>query len=607
MASIIGQLRVVLSAETAQFSRALKDSQSLLQAFGNRATTTVASISAAFVGMSAAVALAVTNTLSEATRLAGIAQSIGIPIEKLSELKHAADQTGVSFDNLSSGMQELTKNIAAAASDARSQAGLSFEAIGVSVTDANGKLRSAGDVLQDLAKRFATYREDASKSQLATQLFGSAGAALIPLLNQGADGIDRLGKEARDLGVVISGDTVEAAKRYNEALDRMGKLQEGINTQITNQLAPTLQHLASRFEEAANQGGWRKWIADGLEETAKRAASVGEFFVMLFRNINAQVTAFAEFIGYTITGRFKEALETMGNAALETRRITKEHLESIQQIWAEASVNVGKWANAFAAQQKSAAAPIATTVKDVSDANAAALAELQAYISAASMDIYGKQAAINQALADGIIKNVDAIKLSAQVAAEAMRQIQEAARAAWDEIIAAPTETYAAKMQATKDALDKGTISLREYGRTTRQIQQQNVQHWNDLASAVSSGLTTIFAKSKTAAIAAAVINTAQGITRNLAQYPQPFAGIMAAITAAAGAAQIRAIRSTSQSGSSSTPSASAPATPTIPQQQTLFVQGINPSSLFTGDAVRELATKLIDYQRDGGKVVITQ
>jgi hypothetical protein len=46
--------------------------------------------------------------------------------------------------------------------------------------------------------------------------------------------------------------------------------------------------------------------------------------------------------------------------------------------------------------------------------------------------------------------------------------------------------------------------------------------------------------------------------------------------------------------------SAQAPSGPT----QTLQVAGISPGQLFSGQAVRDLASKLLDFQRDGGKVV---
>jgi hypothetical protein len=129
----------------------------------------------------------------------------------------------------------------------------------------------------------------------------------------------------------------------------------------------------------------------------------------------------------------------------------------------------------------------------------------------------------------------------------------------------------------------------------------------HDLASATA--LTTIFGKSKVAAIAAAVINTAQGITRNLAQYPQPIAGIMAAITAASGAAQIAAIKSTNMGGGGgSAPSASAGGSAeaaATPPGGVLTVEGLSVDRLLSGASAKGLAEMLLQYQRDGGQVVL--
>jgi hypothetical protein len=40
-----------------------------------------------------------------------------------------------------------------------------------------------------------------------------------------------------------------------------------------------------------------------------------------------------------------------------------------------------------------------------------------------------------------------------------------------------------------------------------------------------------------------------------------------------------------------------------MPQQ--LMVQGINPKDMYSGDMVRDLAGKLLQYQKDGGQVVL--
>jgi hypothetical protein len=135
------------------------------------------------------------------------------------------------------------------------------------------------------------------------------------------------------------------------------------------------------------------------------------------------------------------------------------------------------------------------------------------------------------------------------------------------------------------------------------------------LASSVSGNLSKIFGDTKAVAIATALINTYLGVTQALATYPPPISFAMAAVQLAAGLAQVMNIRSQTKSGggsgSASTASASTSSATTQAtageggQQNTLLVQGISANQMFSGDVVRTLASKLLDFQADGGKVVL--
>ena len=78
------------------------------------------------------------------------------------------------------------------------------------------------------------------------------------------------------------------------------------------------------------------------------------------------------------------------------------------------------------------------------------------------------------------------------------------------------------------------------------------------LTQGVAQQSKTMFRINKIAAIANAVVNTAQGVTKALAEYSPPISFVMAALQAAAGLAQINAIKSATFSGggTGTTPSA---------------------------------------------------
>ena len=59
-----------------------------------------------------------------------------------------------------------------------------FKALGISVKDNEGNLRSSEEVFLDVADKFSKMEDGAGKTTLAIKLFGKSGADLIPLLNQ---------------------------------------------------------------------------------------------------------------------------------------------------------------------------------------------------------------------------------------------------------------------------------------------------------------------------------------------------------------------------------------------------------------------------------------
>ena len=60
------------------------------------------------------------------------------------------------------------------------------------------------DVLIQVSDAFAKSRDGAAKTAIAMQLFGRAGADLIPFLDQGSQNIDALTKKAQELGLVLN-------------------------------------------------------------------------------------------------------------------------------------------------------------------------------------------------------------------------------------------------------------------------------------------------------------------------------------------------------------------------------------------------------------------
>lgn len=76
-------------------------------------------------------------------------------------------------------------------------------------------------MLGDVAELFSLLPDGANKTALAVKLFGRSGAELIPLLNQGKEGLAEFDKLASDLGLTLDKETGKAAEDFNDNLTKL--------------------------------------------------------------------------------------------------------------------------------------------------------------------------------------------------------------------------------------------------------------------------------------------------------------------------------------------------------------------------------------------------
>lgn len=203
------------------------------------------------------------------------AQSAGTSVEKFSALTYAAGQSGV--ENLQGSLAKLAGSL----QDARDGTGAAAEAFQKLRIDP-AQFTDSSDALLAIADRFAKMPDGINKTALAADLFGQKlGPKLIPLLNQGSDGIRELMQEAAELGLVMDDKATAAAEKFNDRLDKIGKRSSGVGIQIANELLPSLNQYVDALDDVIERGSLLDKIAFfGLghisEDTLNRITDAGE-------------------------------------------------------------------------------------------------------------------------------------------------------------------------------------------------------------------------------------------------------------------------------------------------------------------------------------------
>lgn len=169
---------------------------------------------------------------------------------------------------------------------------------------------------------------------------------------------------------------------------------------------------------------------------------------------------------------------------------------------------------------------------------------------------------------------------------------------------AMPWDIVADQMRGLDVALQNGAISWEQYGAAAQRAHMLAASSTLGAVGQITSTLAGAFENNKAFAVANAVINTAEGVTKALAQGGM-FAFPMAAAVAAAGAAQIGSILS-AKPGSSSRPSvggagggAAAPTAAPAEQSRVIHLT-LGGNGRYSRDEVRDLIEQLTEELNDG-------
>jgi hypothetical protein len=165
-----------------------------------------------------AIGAMIASTVESASAADDASKATGVSAQALIELGHAAQMSGSSAEELRDGLLHLSRSSVAAASGS-AEGAEAFRKFGVSVRDGAGRLKGADALLAEVADGLGRIPE-AERASAAMAIFGRSGARLVPLLSEGAGGIALLRREARELGIVIDAETIEAAASLGDSFDR---------------------------------------------------------------------------------------------------------------------------------------------------------------------------------------------------------------------------------------------------------------------------------------------------------------------------------------------------------------------------------------------------
>lgn len=657
----IGRLVATISADTSDLKQGLNEATNATSRAASDITDQVKNIAGAFGAyLSADLFLGfVKGSIDAAAQIGKLSQQTGIAVESLSALNYAANLNGASIQDLDGALKGLANKMMEATTGSGEAADV-FKALGISVADASGNLRSSESVLMDMADAFAGMEDGAGKAALSQKLMEDAGVALIPVLNQGSEGIKALGEEAASLGVILDKEAAAQAGAFNQNLTRLQATTTALGQTIGVALAPTLNQIAKEFLTALRGADDLKGGADTLRSALSGLYATGVGVATVFNMAGVSLGGAAAAITAALNGDFAQARSIMGMLGDDLDEVAQKAADSIRRV-AEATGAPVVTPTAGATGGKRPAPVITPSGGDAGKKGDAAKAAADVMKQAAEVDAFfaDVENAARQRDIDNLNKFLenlairgDARMLEGQTELERANAQYESEHARLLEalelemitkqefdalLIEAEAQKQATLTQLTADETAKRTALEQQAADAELQLKQRNT-------NAIINLLGMLGTKNKAFAVAAIALQTYTAFTQNkiatalaanlafasqiipgdpssLARATAAYNGALAlgagtgAAIIAAGAIQAAGAFGGGSSGGLSaaggigsnltnTPgSVAVTQAPTI--NQTITIRGINEGELFSGESVRTLIDSLIDAQRNGARIVL--
>lgn len=180
-----------------------------------------------------------------ADELNTLSRNLGVSVEDLQKMQYASDLVDVSMDQMAGSMEKLTKQMGSNSAV--------FETLGINIYNADGSMRDATEVWYESLEALSQVENGTLRDQLAMELFGKSAMDLSGIIDDGGAGLKAYGEEAEAMGLILSQDDVDAANKFNDAIDKLKATAGASFMEMGATLAEELTPALEKIVEIASQ------------------------------------------------------------------------------------------------------------------------------------------------------------------------------------------------------------------------------------------------------------------------------------------------------------------------------------------------------------------
>ena len=272
----------------------------------------------AFIGL-------VKGAIDSADSFGKLSDQTGIAANSLQAYVNAGKLAGIGQETIDKGLRRLAQSMREADQGVATYSD-SFNALGLSVRDSEGNLKSSETVLGEIADRFADLPDGATKAAISMEIFGRSGASLINLLNGGSAALE-------EFNYAVSDEFAQNAEFFNDQIAVLGIRFDGFRKQLADALLPTLNNLIGVFSDLFSSQNDFDMLFKSIEISIKTVSAAIFTTIAGFRFLGRVVTDILKIINEARKGNFAGAIGIGKEGLADTKEQFKKDLDTFNDIF----------------------------------------------------------------------------------------------------------------------------------------------------------------------------------------------------------------------------------------------------------------------------------
>lgn len=185
------------------------------------------------------------NAIQTADDLATLSKRSGLSTDMLQKFSYASDMVDVSTEELVSAMTKMKKNMG--------DNPAAFEALGVSVTNADGTFRGLEEVFYDSLAALSQIGDETERDLAAMDLFGKGADSLATIIDDGGASLQEYGTKAQEMGLIMSDETIGKLTATGDTIDELKARTSAtlleVGAELLENLAPAIETIVEKIGE----------------------------------------------------------------------------------------------------------------------------------------------------------------------------------------------------------------------------------------------------------------------------------------------------------------------------------------------------------------------